>query len=160
MCMWSLGGSAWLYMKAAFCDVIYATNIVPPAFCTTPKYHDCIECKIHKTSDTCKSTSFWRVGRSTILRGYWNLAFMPSKTLLVQKKNTSRTRNHWHENGKVCFKVIVFHSDGPNTLLLLLISTSSVSVFLIQIYSTLGIGSYVTWLSSVILGLVFLSFCL
>ena len=51
--MWSLGGSAWLYMKAAFCDVIYATNIVPPAFCTTPKYHDCIECKIHKTSDTC-----------------------------------------------------------------------------------------------------------
>ena len=40
--MWSLGGSAWLYMKAAFCDVIYATNIVPPAFCTTPEYHDCI----------------------------------------------------------------------------------------------------------------------
>ena len=53
MRMWSLGGSAWLYMKAAFCDVIYATNIVPPAFCTTPKYHDYIECKIHKTSDTC-----------------------------------------------------------------------------------------------------------
>ena len=45
--MWSLGGLAWLYMKAAFCEVIYATNIVPPAFCTTPKYHDCIECKIH-----------------------------------------------------------------------------------------------------------------
>ena len=114
---------------------------------------------MQNSSDTCTSTSFWRVGRSRILRGYWSFAFMPSKTLLVQK-NTSKNRNHWPGNGKVYFKVIVFRWDGPSTLLLLLISTSSVSVFLIQIYSTLGIGSYVTWLSSVILGLVFLSFCL
>ena len=145
MCMWSLGGSVWLYMKAAFCDVIYATNIVPPAFCTTPKYHDCIECKIHKTSDTCKSTSFWRVGRSTILRGYWSFAFMPSKTLLVQKKHL-KTEIIELKTEKYVSKLSSF-IEMATLLLLLSISTSSVSAvyFLFRYIQLLVLGRTWKW---------------